>query len=174
MAIFGALGGGALRLAPVLIDAFLNRNAKTNEIELARIDLEKTRVEADASIARVDAQASLSESQASANAALAQAQATLAAQQAVLVAQQAQAQLSGVGWIDAMNLAVRPTITLWLLLLYTVYKTMLVVIAALQHAPFDDIAKVLWNDDDISIFAGAITFWFVDQAMAGVRPPRKR
>jgi hypothetical protein len=172
MAIFGALGGGLLRLAPVLIDAWLNRNATGDAIELARIELEKTRVEVEAGMM----QAALPEAQANANAALAQANATLAAlttQHATLAAKQAGAQTSGVRWIDAMSLAVRPAITLWLLALYTAYKAMLFAIALQQATPFADMATVIWNDDDITIFSGAVSFWFIDQVLSD-RPKAKR
>lgn len=172
MAIFGALGGGLLRLAPVLIDAWLNRNATSDAIELARIELEKTRVEAEA----VTLRATLPEAQASANAALAQANATLAA----LAAQRAEADAARPAppphpnrWLEALSLAVRPAITLWLLALYTAYKAMLFAVALMQHTPFADMATVIWNDDDITIFSGAVSFWFIDQVLSD-RPKAKR
>lgn len=171
MAIFGALGGGLLRLAPVLIDAWLNRNATSDAIELARIELEKTRVEAEA----VTLRATLPEAQANANAALAQANATLAA----LAAQRAEADAAQPvpphpnRWLEALSLAVRPAITLWLLALYTAYKAMLFAIALEQATPFADMATVIWNDDDITIFSGAVSFWFIDQVLSD-RPKAKR
>lgn len=178
MAIFGALGGGLLRLSPVLIDAWLNRNAADNELALAQIDLERTRAECEA-VARVDAaHTAVSDAQATASAALVQAQAALAAQQAALDAQQAQTSRPVVRWVDALNLAVLPTVTLWLLLLYTLWKTSLMLIAASQHAPFYEIAKIVWDEDDITILSGAVTFWFVDQAISarqpGTNPTRRR
>jgi hypothetical protein len=177
MAIFGALGGGLLRLAPVLIDAWLNRNATSDAIELARIELEKSRVEAEA----VTLRATLPEAQANANAALAQANATLAA----LAAQRAEAEAAHPfaqpaapprpnRWLEALSLAVRPAITLWLLGLYTAYKAMLFAIALMQHTPFADMATVIWNDDDITIFSDAVSFWFIDQAINDSKAARKR
>jgi hypothetical protein len=146
MAIFGAIGGGALRLVPVAITAYRSRKASENEIELARIDLEKTRAEAAAVVPHE------------------------------YVTPETVAPLlqpSRPHWTEALNLLVRPTITLWLLVLYTIYKIDLIAIAIFQDTPFVDMAGVIWNDDDIAIFSGTMTFWFVDQALAEPRSTRR-
>jgi hypothetical protein len=172
MSVFGALGGGALRLAPLAIDAWQRRRSTANEVELARIALEKTCAERDSAIAIAQAQSSLTESQAQIAAQIARTQAELAAQQAALVDMHVRAQSSGVAWVDALNVLVRPAITMWLLLLYTTYKVELLAIAVLQDTPFTALVDHIWTDDDIAIFAGTVTFWFVDQTLSpSSRPP---
>jgi hypothetical protein len=172
MSVFGALGGGALRLAPLAIDAWQKRRSTTNEVELARIALEKSQAERDSTLALAQAHTSLSETQAQVASQIARTQAELAAQQTALVEMHAKAQSSGVGWVDALNVLVRPAITMWLLLLYTTYKVELLAIGAIQHTPFTELVSHIWTDDDIAIFAGTVTFWFVDQTLSpSARPP---
>jgi hypothetical protein len=173
MAIFGALGGGALRLLPLLIDAWQKRKSTSNEVELAKIALEQKRAELDGAVALAQAKGSTADSETQAAIESTRAQTALVAQQTAFIAQQAQAKSSGVGWVDALNVLVRPAITMWLLLLYTTYKVDMLAIAFIQHTPFADIAGLIWTDDDITIFAGTVTFWFVDQTLSPTFRPTK-
>jgi hypothetical protein len=162
MALLGAIGGGALRIAPLLIDAWQHRNDPTHDLEMAKIELEKTKAELDNKVALATAQAQASDAQARASIAESKAQAALAAQQA-------QAHLTGIPFVDGANLLVRPVVTLWLLLLYTLYKVITVYAAITQHATLDDVAGDMWTPDDVAIFAGAITFWFVDESISNAQ-----
>lgn len=158
MALLGAIGGGGLRILPELIDAWKHRDDPRHDLEVARLDLEKTKAELQSKVDLAQTRAQFTDAQA-------QAAATIAQSQATVIAQQAQAHLSGVPFIDGANLLVRPVVTLWLLALYTLYKAITVYASIAQHAPLDDVANVMWTPDDVAIFSGAITFWFVDQSI---------
>lgn len=158
MALLGALGGGALRILPELIDTWKHRNDPAHDLDMAKLELEKTRVKLQSKVDLATARAQFSDAQA-------QAVASIAKSQAQVIAQQAQAQLTGSKLVDGANLLVRPVVTLWLLALYTLYKVLTVYASIVQHVPLDDVANVMWTPDDVAIFSGAITFWFVDQSI---------
>lgn len=169
MALLGGLGGAAARILPELISAWTHRNDPAHDLELAKLDLEKTKAELQSKVDLAAQRAQFTDAQA-------QAVATIAKSQASVIAQQAQAHLSGIKWIDGTNLLVRPVVTMWLLALYTLYKAVTVWAAVQQHATLDDLAGVIWTPDDVAIFAGAVTFWFVDQSidhMHAINPPIK-
>lgn len=159
MALLGAIGGGALRILPELIEAWRHRNDPANTLELAKLELEKTRAELANKLELAQTRAQFTDAQAAAVSQIAQSTAQV-------VAQQAQAHLSGIRWVDGTNLLVRPIVTLWLLALYSLYKALTVYIAIKQGASLDDVAAVMWTPDDVAIFSGAITFWFVDQSIS--------
>jgi hypothetical protein len=163
MALLGGIGGAAARILPEIIEAWKHRNDPANELELAKIELEKTKAELQNKLELAQTRAQFTEAQALAVAAIAQSK-------AAVIAQQAQAKLTGIPFVDGANLLVRPVVTLWLLTLYTLYKVLTVWAAVTQHATLDDVAGAMWTPDDIAIFSGAITFWFVDQSIASRVP----
>lgn len=163
MALLGGIGGAAARILPEIIEAWKHRNDPANELELAKIELEKTKSELQNKLELAQTRAQFTEAQAQAVAAIAQSK-------AAVIAQQAQAKLTGIPFVDGANLLVRPVVTLWLLTLYTLYKALTVWTAVTQHATLDAVASAMWTPDDIAIFSGAITFWFVDQSIASRVP----
>lgn len=159
MALLGALGGGALRIVPELIEAWRHRNDPSNELELARLALEQTKAELANKLELAQTRAQFTDAQAAAVSQIAQSTAQV-------IGHQAQAHLSGIKWVDGTNLLVRPVVTLWLLGLYSLYKALTVYVAIKQGTALDDVANIMWTPDDVAIFSGAITFWFVDQSIS--------
>ena len=67
---------------------------------------------------------------------------------------------TGIGWVDALNGTVRPVIAYSFFILYAVVK-------AMQFSA--DIPAQLWTQEDQAIFAGIISFYFGQRAMAKLR-----
>jgi hypothetical protein len=70
---------------------------------------------------------------------------------------------SGIRWVDALNGSVRPVLAYAFFLLYAFTKCS--VVMAYQGLPW----QPLWMADDQAIFAGIISFYFGQRAMAKVR-----
>jgi len=157
-ALLGALGGGALRLLPEFIDVWRSRQNSGKALELARIDLEKSQAQFANAVELAKLQQDETE-------AAAQIRLELTRAEAQLAAQRAQGERSGVRLVDALNLSVRPIVTFWLLLFYTMYKVIVVYDALNQGVAVATLAPILRTDSDVEIFSGVITFWFVDQAL---------
>jgi hypothetical protein len=67
---------------------------------------------------------------------------------------------TGIRWVDALNGTVRPVIAYSFFLLYTSVKIM--------HFSAD-MPWLLWSEEDQAIFAGIISFYFGQRAMAKLR-----
>lgn len=83
---------------------------------------------------------------------------TLAALKSAISAQGGK---SGIKWADALTLTVRPVITYWFMMLYCAAKAAGFV-AALQGGTDLLVAiPMMWNQDDMAIWAGLLNFWFL-------------
>ena len=67
---------------------------------------------------------------------------------------------TGISWVDALNGTVRPVIAYSFFILYAAVKIM--------HYSAD-LPWLLWTEDDRAIFAGIISFYFGQRAMAKLR-----
>jgi hypothetical protein len=139
-ALAGAFGGGLLRLLPELISAWRSREHHRDALELAKVYQGETDVQAQV---RLEA----------------------ARTEAMLIEQSAQGERTGVRPIDTLTLSVRPIVTFWLLFFYTLYKAVVIYDALRQGISISSLAPILRTDDDVEIFSGAITFWFLDQTL---------
>jgi len=75
---------------------------------------------------------------------------------------------TGVKWVDAYNGTVRPTIAYAFFILYAVVKG-LIYVSLPDSVPIEDIKTILWTQEDAAIFAGIISFYFGQRAMAKLR-----
>lgn len=74
---------------------------------------------------------------------------------------------TGIEWVDALNGTVRPVIAYCFFMLYAAVKFLSY--AAIAHSdavPFVVLHDTLWTEDDGAIFAGIISFYFGQRAMA--------
>ncbi|MGF6607072.1 type II secretory pathway pseudopilin PulG [Paraburkholderia sp. WSM4175] len=163
MTLIGALGGGALRLLPEMISAWTNRQQKENAVRLAELHVDEVRAELASrlELAHLGAENIEAERQLELDKAKAA---------SMVIAQQAQAQLSGVRWVDALTLSVRPVATYLMLLLYIAFKLIVIRDAVIQSAApgpatVTSLVEVVWNEDDAAIFAAVLTFWFADSVL---------
>ena len=146
-ALIGGVGGGALRIVPEVIDAWRHRNDPATTLELAKLDLEKTRIELEHG---ADPDAPLADHVAPV---------TTPTKPAAIIGPH------GIRSTDATGLIVS-IVTLWLLALYTVDKALALYVAITQHSSLADVTNLIWTSSDMEIFGGAVTFWFIDRALA--------
>ena len=74
---------------------------------------------------------------------------------------------TGITWVDALNGTVRPIIAYAFFVLYALVKPLSY--TAVVHdvsVPFVVLHDTLWTEDDGAIFAGIISFYFGQRAMA--------
>lgn len=145
--LLSALGGGVLRLAPELLKVLDAKNERAHELAMvkATVDADKAR----------------------AGAALAQEQERHAAtfdagaMQTLVEAIKAQAQPSGVKWIDGLSSTVRPTITFSFFGLYAIGRLATMVLCWKTGVPALDVLSHVWTGEDQMVLAGILNFWFV-------------
>jgi hypothetical protein len=147
----GSLLGGLFRLAPEAIKLFDRKSERAHELQMFKeqVDLEKTR-----------SAGKLQEIGATNSGAI-----DAAAMQAFGEAIRAQAQPTGVKWVDAANAMVRPSVTYILVALYVGTKASVGLIAYQADASLQQLVDALWGVDDQALLAGILNYWFLDRTI---------
>lgn len=157
-ALLGLLGGGVARLLPEVFK-FLDRgNERKHEKEMFSLNLEADKLKSQNELAVISAQS----------------EAALGGKdlEALIAGVQAQAQPTGVAWVDAINSLVRPLITYWFLAIFSTVKVSAVILLVKGGVPFSEAVPVMWGPEDSAIFSSIISYWFMDRTLrkgGGVR-----
>ncbi len=72
-----------------------------------------------------------------------------------------QGKKSGIRWIDALSISVRPIITYWFMLIYCGTKVSLLAVTFLNGGDLEALARLAWTRDDMVIWSGMLNFWFL-------------
>ena len=151
LTLFGGGLGGLLRFVPEIIKLFTEQRDRDHEYRMTQLQLDIDKARAGQAIDLVHAQGDVA--------------AAAGEMQAYVEAIKGQSQMSGVPWIDALNQSVRPVITYWWMLLFTVYKVATIVAAAHAWTTLDDFLTKLWTVQDAGVLSMILGFWFVDRAI---------
>jgi hypothetical protein len=145
--LLGGSLGGLLRLVPEVIKFFTDKNERDHEFRMTQLQLDIDKARSAEAIDLVHAQGDI---------------ATQTAQiQAYIEAVKGQAQLTGVAFIDALNMLVRPALTYWWMILFTVYKACVFLMAWYSFTNIQTFISVIWTSDDWGVLSMLLSFWFV-------------
>jgi hypothetical protein len=148
----GGVFGGVLRFAPEVLKFMDRKGDRTHELKMFGLQLEADKLKGDQalSLARTQAEASADQGEIS----------------LLLSAIQAQAKPSGVPWVDALSVSVRPILTYWWCVgLYS--AALICQYLEARHAGAGNIQAVLgvWGGDEKAIVASMLAFWFADRTL---------
>lgn len=146
LTLLSMFGGGLMRALPEIFGFFNKKEDNSHELALMDKQLELEKVRGSEQRATVQLQGDISE--------------TLALLDAQKEALKGQMQLTGIRWVDALNMLVRPLTTYYFLGFYGMVKTSMVVVAMRTADPFMSVIKC-WSVDDAAVLAGILSFWFV-------------
>lgn len=150
LALLGGGLGGLLRFVPEMFKLFTEQKDRDHEFRMTTLQLEIDKARATQALDLVHAQGDVT--------------AQAGEMQAYIEAIKGQSAPTGVAWIDALNGSVRPVITYWWMLLFTVYKACTIGLAAAQWTNLDNFIGALWTAQDAGTLAMIIGFWFVDRS----------
>lgn len=151
LTLFGGGLGGLLRFVPEILKLFVDKADRDHEHRMTMLQLEIDKARAEQQIDLVHAQGEVAQA--------------IGEMQAYTEAIKAQGRKSGVRWADALSASVRPVITYWWMVLFTVYKIATITAAALQWTTLREFIDVLWTAQDAGILAMILGFWFVDRSI---------
>lgn len=151
LTIFGGGAGGLLRFVPEVFKFFTDKSDKDHEFRMSELQLQIDQARAGQQIDLAHVQGDIAQQAADS--------------QALIEAVKAQASPTGVKWVDALNASVRPIITYWWMVLFTVYKIANITAVCLHWQGLDDFITRLWTIQDAGILSMLLGFWFVDRAM---------
>ena len=152
--LLGGLLGGVFRLAPEVLRWFDRKAERDHELAMQdkALDFEKLR-----GAQRMEQLGA--ESDAAWN---------VGALEALKASVTAQAQRSGVKWVDGLSASVRPIITYWFMALFCAAKTAAFFIY-LTYDPWISAISQLWTEADQALWAGVLNFWFLGRVFDRVR-----
>lgn len=155
LSLLGGGLGGILRLVPEILKMFSEGKDRDHEFRMTELQLQIDKARAahaiDAIHAAGDETVRASE------------------MSAYIEAIKAQGQVTGDKWLDRVNMSVRPFVTYWWMILFTIYKLATIGYVLVNWIGFDAFLMRLWTADDAAILSMILGFWFVDRA---VRKPR--
>jgi hypothetical protein len=140
------LGGGFMRLLPELIGLWNKKADNTHELNMLEKQIELEKLTAADKQAAIVTQGTIDQA--------------LAAMTAQTDALKGQMQLTGIKFVDAMNMLVRPITTYYFLGMFGVYKASLLMVA-LQQSNFYQAVLATYTPDDAAMLSGILAFWFV-------------
>lgn len=165
LSILGALVGFATSTFPNVMKFFQDKSDKKHELTMLQ---ETARIEKDRAVqvATIQAQSASQLAQIDADKAsrTADIQRDIKELDAIIESNKGLSERDkphGLGWIDSLRGSVRPLVTYWWMLLYSIVKAMML-IHALEVDGLDLIERVrlVWTEEDMGLFAAIITFWF--------------
>lgn len=152
-ALLGGLFGGLLRLAPEFLKWMDRKDERAHELSMQDKQLEFERVRGSQKMDEmgVEAQSTFDAS------------ALLALTESI----KGQSVVSGIKWVDALSISVRPIITYCFFGLYMAVK-----ITALaymyQETGWKEAINSVWTGEDIGLWAGILNFWFLGRVFEKV------
>lgn len=149
--LLGSLGGGILRLAPEVFKIFDAKNERAHELAMGKLSIEADKAKADASLAQAKEQHD--------------ATFDAGAMQALVESIKAQAQPSGIKWIDGLSSLVRPSLTFAFFGIYAAGRIATALMAFKAGVPALQVLAAIWTAEDQVVFAGILNFWYVGRVL---------
>lgn len=146
--LFGGLLGGVFRLVPEFLKIWDAKDSRKHELAMMDREFEFAKIRAEREMHTVDAQVDI------------------AHMDALGEALKGQAEMAKAGGKLAAFLSalVRPLVTYWFVVLYSSVKIAMMIVAYEQSADWKAVLIESWNPEDMGIFSGIITFWFVSRS----------
>ena len=145
--LLGGALGGLMRLAPELLKFFDRKGEREHELRMLDREMEFAKIRGDISMRQTEASMSIAELNAIGEA----------------FKEQSATAKEGGKIVSAISALVRPMVTYWFVLMYSVHKVVHLVIAW-QNSTQDQWLQVLaasWTEQDWTVLAMILSFWFV-------------
>ena len=145
--ILGGILGGVTRLAPEVLGFFDKKNERKHELQMASHELEVAKLQQEGQFRLKDRE-------------IEGAQFT-SALSAIQSGIEAQGKPTGIRWVDAVSALIRPGVTIWLFVLYAIYKIASLDLAVSSDVGLAESIKAMWTQDDSAMLSAVLTFWFI-------------
>jgi len=151
--LLGGLFGGLLRLAPEVLKFFDKKNEREHELKMFEREIELSRVRGEVEMHRSDNAVSVAELDAMAEA----------------FKEQSATAKAGGKFVSAVSALVRPVVTYWFTILYSIVKLSTLWLAYQSGISPEGLLSMAWTEQDWSIFAMILSFWFVGRVWERLR-----
>lgn len=145
--LLGSLLGGVFRLAPEVLKWMDRKNERGHELAMFDKQIEADKLRGDQKQVELELQAEVSRMSEG-----------IAALRSGLEGQFKQ---SGIAWVDALNVSVRPVITYSFFGLYSMVKIAAYVTVIQAGTGWANAAAIIWTDADMGLLSGILNFYFL-------------
>ena len=143
--LLASLAGFISSLIPEIMKYFVDKSDKQHELQILEYQMQAQKLKSNGRVEEISALNEASEAQAI-----------------------YKTYKTGISWVDALNGSVRPVLAYSFFGIYTFVKFLQYKIIALTPN-ISDVVTILWTIDDQAIFAGIISFYFGQRAIAKIR-----
>ena len=143
--LFGGVLGGIFRMAPEVIKWLDRKNEREHELKMVQAEMEFAKVRGEIAMREADARMTVAELDAMSEALKEQGQTARAAGK----------------WVAAVSALVRPMVTYWFVVLYSVVKIVGMAMAIQAGGEWKQVVVTSWSQDDHAMLMLVLTFWFV-------------
>lgn len=151
LTLLGGSLGGFLRFVPEILKMLTAGKDQAHEYKMTLLQLDIDKARAAQGIDLVHAQGEASRG--------------AAEMQAYIEAIKAQGQITGVGWVDALNSSVRPVVCYWWVALFTWFKLASMWVAWQQAVTFAEFVPQMWTAQDAGILGMILGFFYCDRSI---------
>jgi hypothetical protein len=82
------------------------------------------------------------------------------------IQQQAEMVKAAGGWVASLSASVRPVVTYWVMLVWSLAHVWLCWNAWLHNVPVAEVFKMIMSPDFVALVSGTINYWFLDRTLA--------
>ena len=151
LTLLSMFGGGLMRIVPELVTIFNKKQDNKHELDMLDRQIQLEQYQAEHKRQEIVITGDINEA--------------LAVLDAQKEAVKGQMQLTGMKWVDALNFLVRPLTTYYVLILYGLAKIAMFAVAISTGINGWESILMIYGDDDKSILAGILAFWFVGRVL---------
>ena len=151
LTLLSMFGGGLMRIVPELVTIFNKKQDNKHELDMLDRQIQLEQYRAEHKRQEIVITGDINEA--------------LAVLDAQKEAVKGQMQLTGMKWVDALNFLVRPLTTYYVLTLYGLAKIAMFSVAISTGITGWESILMIYGDDDKSILAGILAFWFVGRVL---------
>lgn len=143
--LLGSLLGGIFRIAPEFLKWLDRKGEREHELKMLSAEMEFAKIKGEIAMKQVEAAMTVAEMDAMTEALKEQGQTARAAGK----------------WVAAASALVRPVVTYWFVVLYSVVKILGMVMAVQAGGDWKEVVVKSWTQDDMAMLMLVLTFWFV-------------
>jgi hypothetical protein len=142
--LLGSLFGGVFRIVPEVMKLWDAKNEREHELKMLGKEMEFAQIKGEISMREQETALMGRE---------------LDAMSVALKEQGETARAAG-GWVATLSAAIRPGVTTWFVVLYSLVKIVSMWLAIEAGAAWKEVLVSSWNQDDMAILMMVLTFWF--------------
>lgn len=147
--LLGGLFGGIFRILPEVFKLIDAKDSRKHELDMLGMEMEFAKIKYEAQMHAVDAEVDRAQLDSIGEA----------------LKGQAEMAVAGGKFVSAISALVRPLVTYWVVTLWSAVKIAMMLVAYQQNADWKSVLIQSWTADDMALFMGIISFWFISRVV---------